>query len=626
MAPSTHTPILKQALKRLLVQARAFRRQIVWREGLTLFFLAVAIGIASGLASIAFRTLLGVTQFLFYGSMSERLASRLAELAWWQVALGPALGGLLIGFMLKHLLGGKRAEGVPHVMEAAALRGGRMNLDSAIRSAIVSACSLGVGASTGREGPVVHLGGALASRVAQALHLPANASRSLLGCGVAAAVAASFNAPIAGVFFALEVVVGHYALSAFAPVVLASIAGTMVSRAYYGDYPAFVLPNYEITTVFELPAFALLGVTSAVVAGLFLLSVRIAERLFDIVDPPIVLRPALAGLCIGLIAVAFPHVLGVGYEGTDAAINEQLTLGLMFLLIIAKNIASAISLAGGFGGGVFSPSLFLGAMTGGVFGILATGVFPEMSGSHGAYTLVGMGAVAGAVLGAPISTILIVFEMTGDYELTVAVMVGVVVCVTLVQQFIGGSYFDWQLAARGINLESGRDVGLLSEMYVADVMKRSFAHVPEHEPAEVVAQRLKTARYGFLFVTARDGTLLGTIALPDLVLAMDQAGGDQAGEDRDGEAPEGKSAAHHGLAGKTARDFARRAKLRLAVGDTLETAMRRMDESGESHVAVVDDRESGRLVGIVHEHDVMVAYHRALLTARKGARSMGTGG
>lgn len=602
----------KPALKELLVHARAAARRAVWREGLTMFSLAVLIGIASGLASIAFRSLLGLTQFLFYGTMSERLASRLADVAWWQIILAPAFGGVLIGLMMKYLLGGRRAEGVPHVMEAVALRGGRMSLDAAIRSAVINACSLGVGASTGREGPVVHLGAAVASRLAQGLHLPANASRSLLGCGVAAAVAASFNAPIAGVFFALEVVVGHYALSAFAPVVLASIAGTMVSRAYYGDFPAFVLPDYAITTLFELPAFALLGLTSAVVASIFLLSVRLAERLFDMVNPPAILRPGLAGLAIGALAVAYPQVLGVGYEGTDAALNENLSLWLMFGLIIAKNIASAVSLAGGFGGGVFSPALFMGAMTGGVFGILATGVFPDVSGSHGAYTLVGMGAVAGAVLGAPISTILIVFEMTGDYELTIAVMIGVVVCSAVVDQVMGGSYFHWHLAQRGINLESGRDVGLLSEMRVRDVMKRTYAHVAESEPAARVAERLKTARHGFLFVTGSQGILLGTIAVPDLVLAM---GGDAEAEDdvspEDGQA---------GLAGKVAGDFVRREPLRLAESDTLEAAMRLMDESGESHLAVVDDMKSGRLAGILHEHDVMVAYHRALLKGRGGAR------
>lgn len=587
----------KAAFNRLLARARMARRRIVWRENLVLLGLAISIGIASGLASIAFRSLLGLTQYLFYGTMSERLASRVAELAWWQTLLAPILGGLMIGFLLKHLMGGRRAEGVAHVMEACALHGGRMNLDMAVRSAIVSACSLGVGASTGREGPAVHLGAALASRVAQMMHMSTTVSRTLLGCGVAAAVAASFNAPIAGVFFALEVVIGHYALSAFAPVVLASIAGTMVSRAYYGAYPAFELPIYAINSVLEFPAYLLLGVTCAAVSIIFLLSVRVAEYVFDFFEPPLILRPALAGLCLGVLAIWFPQILGVGYEATDAAAKEQLSLGLLFALIIVKNIAASVSLAGGFGGGVFTPSLFLGAMTGGVFGILATSVFPEFSSGHGAYTLVGMGAVAGAVLGAPISTILIVFEMTGDYELTIAVMIAVVICVTLVDQVVGKSFFDWQLARRGINLQSGREVGVLSEIRVGDVMKTSYAHVSPDERVESVAERLKTAKYGTLFVASSHGTFIGTISVPDLMLAV---------------GPDGVPSTSKTVAG----DFVRRDPPCLAAHDTLETAMRLIDDSGESHVPVVQDRNSRRLAGILHEHDVMVAYHRALLTAR----------
>ncbi|MEM1399653.1 MAG: chloride channel protein [Pseudomonadota bacterium] len=581
---------------------RSAPRRIVVRDNLVLLGLAVAIGIASGIASIGFRYLLGLTQFLFYGDASEKLASRASQLDWWQILLATTFGGLLIGLLLKHLLGGKRAEGVAHVIEACALRGGRMNLDTAIRSAIVNACSLGVGASTGREGPVVHLGAALASRTAHYFGMPTKVSRSLLGCGVAAAVAASFNAPIAGVFFALEVVIGHYALSAFAPVVVASVAGTLVSRGYYGDYPAFVLPDYFIGSVFEFPAFLMLGIVCAVVSIIFLLSIRAAELVFDWIDPPIILRPVMAGFSVGVIAIAFPHVLGVGYEGTDLAANGQMSLTLLFALIIFKNIASSISLAGGFGGGVFSPSLFLGAMTGGVFGIVATGLFPDQSSADGVYALAGMGAVAGAMLGAPISTILIIFEMTGDYELTIAVMIAVVACVTLHMQVIGDSFFSWQLSMRGINLESGREVGLLSEIRVRDVMKPNYAHIQSAETVADVAERLKTAHHGSLFVLDEQGKFAGTVGVPDLMLALDRQ------ETAEGEPKQSEIA--------TAGDMVRKDPPFLSGTDTLDVAMRLIEETGESHVAVLDNIISRRLVGILHEHDVMVAYHRALLEAQ----------
>ena len=279
---------------------------------------------------------------------------------------------------------------------------------------MVSAASLGVGASAGREGPMVHLGASLASALAHRLELSPNLSRTILGCGVAAAVAASFKAPIAGVFFALEVVIGHYALSTFAPVVVASVAGTVISHIHLGELPAFILPAYEIVSAWEFPAFFLLGGVSAVIAMIFMWSIIVADDVVERVPVPGWLKPAAGGLVVGAVAIAFPQILGVGYGATDAALKELIPLTLLIALIALKVVMTAVSLGCRFGGGVFSPPLFIGAMTGGAFGIIATGVFPELAAHHGAYAMVGMSAVAAAVLGAPISTILIVFELTGD--------------------------------------------------------------------------------------------------------------------------------------------------------------------------------------------------------------------
>ena len=259
--------------------------------------------------------------------------------------------------------------------------------------ALASALSIGVGASVGREGPVVHLGASLGSWVAKRLHLGRVLARTLLGCGVAAAVAASFNAPIAGSFFALEVVVGHYALSAFAPIVIASVTGTLISRARYGDYPAFILPDdWIIASFWEFPGFALLGLVSAAAAIVFMWSIMFTEDTVERLPLPKWSRPAFAGLLVGLIALAFPEVLGVGYEATDKALSDLYPLWFLVALIVAKTAATAISLGGGFAGGVFSPSLYVGAMVGGAYGIIATQAFPELSSGHGAYTIIGMGA------------------------------------------------------------------------------------------------------------------------------------------------------------------------------------------------------------------------------------------
>jgi CIC family chloride channel protein len=365
----------RRSTKRLLVSLKRFRRN----DQLILSMLAVVIGVFSGLAAIGFRYAIDLVQRLFYGFGGEQVATLAAELPWWHLLLAPALGGLLVGLLIYFVMPGRRPQGVAQVIEASALKGGRMSLTTGLKAAVVSAASIGAGASVGREGPVVHLGASLGGWLAKQLHLGRSLSRTLLGCGVAAAVAASFNAPIAGSFFALEVVVGHYALSAFAPIVIASVTGTLVSRMHYGDFPAFILPDqWVIVSFWEFPAFALLGVVSAVAAIVFMRSVFYTEAVIAKVPIPVWSRPAVAGLLIGVIAVGFPQVLGVGYEATDAALSALYPLWLLVALIVLKTAATAIALGGGFGGGVFSPSLFIGAMVGGSFGVIATQAFPVL--------------------------------------------------------------------------------------------------------------------------------------------------------------------------------------------------------------------------------------------------------
>ena len=479
--------------------------------------LAVVIGLAAGAAAIGFRQGIDWVQWLFYGFGGERVATQAAELPWWRLLLAPTLGGLLIGVFVYLFMPDRRPQGVPDVIEANALHGGRMSLTTGLKAALVSAGSIGVGASVGREGPVVHLGASLGAWAAQRLHLGRSLSRTLLGCGVAAGIAASFNAPIAGVFFALEVVIGHYALTAFAPIVIAGVTGTIVSRAYYGDFPAFILPGEHVIASFlEFPAFALLGVVSALAAILLMRTIMFTEDAIKRTAVPRWLCPAVGGLMLGLLAISYPQVLGVGYEATDAALSELYPLWLLLLLIVFKTAATAISLGSGFGGGIVSPSLFIGAMVGGAFGVIATEAFPHLSSGYGAYTTIGMGAVAGAVLGAPISTILMIFELTSDYALTIAVMIATVIASLITRQVQGHSFFTWLLERRGIAIKGGQEVGLLRSIKVEGVMDRTYDTVAPDTPIAQVRERLQQAPWGELFVVDGEGRLTGAIIFSDL--------------------------------------------------------------------------------------------------------------
>jgi len=448
-----------------------------------LWLLALAIGIGVAYAAIVFRALIGIFQLPWLMSTSERVASLAAEADWWQILLGPTLGGLLVGFILERYMPGRRAHAVADVIEARAIRDCRIDPKVGLLSAGLAALSLGSGASAGREGPVVHLGATLASMAEDRFKLSPGARRTLLASGVAAAVSASFNAPIAGVLFAHEVILAHYAVRAFVPLVIASVAAAIIARLHFGNFPAFVIPEYQITSYWEFPAFAMLGVVCAVVAILFEFALMVTERITWRVDMPLPVRTALSGLAVGLIALVLPQVLGVGYETTDDALYQKLPLWLLLSLIVAKTAATAISLAGRFAGGIFSPSLYLGAMTGAAFGSIAIAAFPELGSSQGLYAILGMGAVAGAVLGAPISTTLIVFELTGGYQMTIALLLTVSLSVGLTQTFLGHSYFHWQLGKRGLFLQEGPHKGIMRQLTVADFM----THLKPGETVEPIS-------------------------------------------------------------------------------------------------------------------------------------------
>ncbi len=444
-------------------QYRSSRLHVVW-------LLALIVGVLVAIAAIIFRTLIGLFQLPWLGTATELTMEAAAAQPWWVILAAPTIGGLIVGWILQKFHPYQRAGGVADVIEARAYGGRGLPLKAGLWSGLVTTISLGAGASAGREGPVVHLGATIGAAICSKFSLPDSARRVLLGCAVASAVSASFNAPIAGVLFAHEVILGHYAVSAFVPIVLASVMGTLIVRWWFGDVAAFVIPQYEITSYLEIPAFALLGLTCAAVAIIFQFALIGTDWTARNITMPLWLRPVLGGLAVGTMGIFFPGILGVGYEATDLALKHELPLQTMLILLVAKTAATAITLASRFGGGIFSPALYLGAMTGGAFGLIAASVFPEMASSHGLYAILGMGAVAAAVLGAPVSTTMIVFELTGGYALSIALLLSVSIATGLTQAVHGKSYFHWQLGMRGCFVNEGAHRLLSETVKVRDFM------------------------------------------------------------------------------------------------------------------------------------------------------------
>ncbi|MFT5624158.1 MAG: CIC family chloride channel protein, partial [Lentimonas sp.] len=452
------------------------------REGPTqiqFWFIALIVGIAAGFAALGFRLAVDWLQSALYQANDvSRLHSEATKLLWYHIVLIPACGGLIVGLILHYFTEDGRSRSVADVIEGAALKEGRVQVRRGFASAAASLVTLSSGGSTGREGPVVHMAAVLSTVVCRFIRADGITGRDLLGCAVAAAVSASFNTPIAGALFALEIVLRHFAVHAFAPIVIASVAGTVINRLAFGDVTEFVLPAQNALNFYvELPAFLLLGLLCGIIAVILMRSIFWTEDLANHLQKktglPGFLRPAIAGVLLGLIAVQFPQIIGVGYETTTQALSGNLTFQTAVMIACVKVVAVAITMGGRMGGGVFSPALMLGALTGLAFGIVATSLFPNVSGEGSLYALAGMGAVAAAVLGAPISTSLIVFELTGDWQTGLAVMVAVSMSTAVASKLVDRSFFLTQLERRNVHLAAGPQAYLLATFRVATVMREA---------------------------------------------------------------------------------------------------------------------------------------------------------
>ncbi len=569
------------------------------RDKLLSSILAVFSGITVAYAAIGFRKFIHIVQGFMLGSSDENILEYVGTLSAERILFSTITGGLIISFIYRYLMKGNRADSIAEVMAANAINHTVIPTRNGLLSAVTSAIALGAGSAAGREGPVVHLGAAVSSWISQKLHLSPNMSRTVLGCGVAAAVSASFNAPIAGVFFALEVILGHYALSAFAPIVIASVSAAVVSRIHLGDFPAFIIPDYHITTFWEFPAFMMLGVVSAMAAVIFIKSLFFTERIANKIPVPEWARPPLGGLAIGLLALISPYILGHGYGSTDGALKELFSFEILLLLIVLKIAASSIALAFRYGTGIFSPSLFLGAMVGGAFGFVASwiaGLTGDFTFSYGLYAIVGMGAVASAVLGAPISTILIIFELTGDYQITVVLMVSVVISNLITQHFLKAtSVFHMQLKNSGLDLEGGRARHVMRSTLVRSLMTDKYATASTHATVDQVREMLLTQSHDHIYILDESRKIEGVVTVATLQKTHDE---------KEAEGPR-------------AVDFCRPQPIILTASDSLEDAFQKFDMSGEETLPVVTDDTQSEIIGILRQKYVLQAYNKALLDEKE---------
>lgn len=432
--------------------------------------LGVLTGLASGGVILVFRGLIeGSQAAILPGGLTESY-ERLPLI--WRAAL-PIIGGLAAGLLLQALGRGRDVVGVVHVMERLAYHQGHMHSRPFLLQFVAGALAIISGQSVGREGPSIHLGAATGSLLGRRLQLPNNTIRTLVGCGSAAAIAASFNTPLAGVIFALEVVMMEYTVASFTPVILAAVSATWLSIAVYGPEPAFNIPSHALSSLWELPLIVALGFVVGAVAAAF---VALVGELASRARPyPIWLRTTVAGAVTGLCALAVPQVMGIGYDTVNSALLGELGLGLLLGVVALKLVSTAAAVGLGMPGGLIGPTLVMGAALGGLAGGVYANALPQLSSSSGFYALLGMGAFMGAALQAPLAALTAMIELTGSPSIILPGMLAVITAGLTSSEIFGrGSVFLLLLKARGLDYHSDPVMLALRRVGVAGIMERRF--------------------------------------------------------------------------------------------------------------------------------------------------------
>ncbi|WP_092783166.1 chloride channel protein [Rhodospira trueperi] len=542
--------------------------------------LAVAVGTVTALAAIAFVDAVNWLNDALL--ISPRVRVQLEDQRLLVVAvtvLVPTLGGLAVGMMLRHLSPERRPLGPPDAIRAAQTRTAPPSARAGVVSTLAAVLALGCGASVGEYGPMVYLG-ALVGGVAARLNARIGNLRTIaIACGVAAAISTAFNAPIAGLVFAHEVILRHYSIRAFAPTTVAAATGFVVANVVFHRPALFLVDFGGVQHGYEFPVFAVVGVLAALVAVTFMRLILTTAALAERWRIPASLRPALAGLAVGVVALGLPDVLGIGTEALRfATIEGAFVPWELALLLVAKIGLTALCLGWGFAGGVFSPSLLIGILFGALVWSGLDGALGLATSGLVVYAICGMMALTSAVIGAPLATILVVFELTHNYDLTIAAMVSVVFSNLLSYQLFGRSLFDVQLAQQGVDLSAGRDRAMLDGMPVTACMGEDVPRADTGEPVGAVLDRLTAAGRAEAVVTDADGCYVGMLRVQDA------------------------RAREHETAGAVARV----GEVVLHRETTVWGAMQALKGFVGDAAPVVDD--DGRLIGMVTEAAVIGAY------------------
>jgi CIC family chloride channel protein len=508
----------------------ARRFGLATREDRYFFFLIVLVGLVAGVLGLATEVLIGGVQRVVWGRSGELLAVA-REVPRWLVVVAPAVGGVLVGLIIwlgKQPVGG---EGMGSLIEAVALAGGRIRPKPVLIEALAAVVTVGSGGSLGREGPMIRLGGMIASWTGLRLRLPPHRVKILVGCGAAAGLAATYNVPIGGALFAMEVILGNFALEIFGPIVVSSVIATLISRALTGNVPLYAAPGFQLQSAWEMLPYAGLGIVGALASVVFMLGIRAGSGLFKRLPAPV--RPVVAFSLVGAIGLYVPYALGRGYETINLALAgklrmpEQVSLPVDFTVLLllglaaAKLLTTSLTRGGGGAGGMFTPSLLFGALVGGAYGSWVHSLWPHLASPSGAYAAVGMAAIMAGTSHAPISAILILFEFTGNYDLILPLMVASILASLVSRRLHPASIYTEALSHKGIELPWRMEEAVLASLKADALLEKDPDTLRPEDPYRKVVDKFLSTRRQRLFVVGADGCLKGAVSLHDIKHSLD---------------------------------------------------------------------------------------------------------
>ncbi|UCD93663.1 MAG: chloride channel protein [Candidatus Zixiibacteriota bacterium] len=544
---------------------------------------------------MAFMKLIDYFRHVFFGYSEQVLTAVVGSFNYW-IPLIPMAGGLIVGPIVYKFATEAKGHGVPEVMLAVARKGGIIRVRVALAKAVASAICIGSGGSAGREGPIVQIGSAIGSAIGQLFKMSQGRVKILVGCGAAAGISAVFNAPIAGVIFSLEVILGDFAIKTFSPVLLSSVIASVVTRSVFGDHPAFSVPDYSLVSAWEIPLYMILGGVCGSVAVLFTATLHKTEELFDRIKMQPMLKPALGGLILGIIGVFYPQVFSDGYDTIKLTLYGNMLVLLTLMLIFLKIAATSLTLGSGNSGGIFAPSLFIGAVTGGTFGYVIHYLLPEITATEGAYALVGMAALVAGTTHAPITAILIIFEMTSDYRIILPLMVAVVFSTLVARHIYEPSIYTIKLIKRGIFIKGGKDTTVLKSYRVSEVMDREFETIPADMPMARILEKIEASRGMTFIVTDRTGKFIGILSFQDLLSILTQ------------------ESLNYLI---IAKDIATTDYVAVYPDDDLETASKRLAVKDSKLLPVVNKEDPSIILGVLRREDLVRYYNRKLIESFK---------